>query len=184
MAVLAMIASAPPAVAAQVGDAAPLRPERAQRDAQEADDIALLLALRPAQRPALTAFLQSMAPPPPRFPPVPQGPRSDDAGPAGDGFARQLDRMTQDIARRSAEDTRRIAVARTFYDGLDPAQRRAFEALMRLRHGAGPGERGPSERGPSERGPSERGPGERGPGPHHPMDQGGPPQPDRMPPPR
>ncbi|WP_176499673.1 Spy/CpxP family protein refolding chaperone [Sphingomonas sp. HMP9] len=105
----------------------------APMQAREADDMALLLNLRPAQRPALTAFLQSTAPP---------APAHDDARPrpgtAPEGFAQRLDRMTQDSARRSADDAGRIAAARSFYDALDPAQRQAFDALMRLRQGTGP----------------------------------------------
>ena len=116
----------------------------AQMQAREADDMALLLNLRPQQRPALTAFLQSIAPPPRPMqdPHAPEGPRP---APPTDGFAQHLDRMTQDAARHSADDTRRITAARTFYDALDPAQRSAFEALMRLRHGPGP--RGPMHGG-------------------------------------
>lgn len=135
----------------------------ARMPAREADDMVLLLKLRPDQRPALTAFLRSMAPPePPRDDPRP-GP---DAAPAG--FAQHLDRMTQDAARRAAEEAGRITAARSFYDALDPTQRQAFEALMRLRQGPGPG----------------RGPG-RGPGPHGPMQGGdGPPPPMGGMPPR
>ncbi|MGU3390235.1 Spy/CpxP family protein refolding chaperone [Sphingomonas sp. M1A8_2b] len=125
------------------GDGPPPRADFAKMQAREADDIALLLALRADQRPALTAFLQSMAPPPPpsagdRAPGI-----GDDA--ASDGFAHRLDRMAQDSARRTEEDTRRITAARTFYASLDPAQRRSFEALMRLRQGPG---RGPGLHGP------------------------------------
>lgn len=110
---------------------------QAQMQAREAEDTALLLNLRADQRPALMAFLASMTPPPPPWHgPGQDGPRT--MTPA-DGFTQQLDRMTQDAARRSAEDTKRIAAARTFYDSLDPTQRRAFEALMRVRHGRGPG---------------------------------------------
>lgn len=116
----------------------------AERQAREADDMALLLNLRPEQRPVLMTFLRSMAPPP--FPsnqsPPPRG-ASDPA--RTDGTAWQLDRMTRDAARRSAEDTQRIASLRGFYDALDPAQRRAFDALMRLRHGPAP--RGPMHGG-------------------------------------
>lgn len=114
----------------------------ARMQAREADDSALLLNLRAGQRPALLAFLASMSPPPP--PPMQReraqdGPARDESGtmPPGEGFVQHLDRMTQDAAWRSAEDARRIAAARTFYDSLDPRQRRAFEALMRVRHGMG-----------------------------------------------
>jgi hypothetical protein len=157
----------------------------AQMQAREADDTALLLNLRADQRPALMAFLASMTPPPPpwRGPmhgaPMPGAPGQDGPEqdgpktmPPTDGFAQQLDRMTQDAARRSAEDAKRIAAARTFYDSLDPTQRRAFEALMRVRHGRGPGF-GPMGPGPMGAGPMGMGP--MGPGP---MGMGGmPPRP-------
>ncbi len=105
----------------------------ARIQAREADDIALLLNLRPEQRAALTAFPRSMPrPAPPR---EDSQPRPDTAPP---GFAERLDRMTQDYARRSADEAGRIAAARSFYDALDPAQRQAFDALMRLRAGASP----------------------------------------------
>ncbi|HXH16542.1 MAG TPA: Spy/CpxP family protein refolding chaperone [Sphingomonas sp.] len=110
----------------------------AHMQAREADDMALVLNLRAEQRPALLAFLQSMTPPPP---PKGDGPRAPDASQPTDGFADHLDRMATDSARRSAADTQRIGAAKTFYGSLDPVQRRAFEALMRLRHGPGP--RGP-----------------------------------------
>ena len=143
---------------------------QAQMQAREADDTALLLNLRADQRPALMAFLASMTPPPPpwRGPmpgaPMPGAPGQDGPKtmPPTDGFAQQLDRMTQDAARRSAEDAKRIAAARTFYDSLDPTQRRAFEALMRVRHGRGPGF-GPMGPGPMGAGPM--GPGPMGMGP-------------------
>ncbi len=137
---------------------------QAQMQAREADDTALLLNLRADQRPALMAFLASMTPPPPWRGPMPGAPMPGAPGqdgpaqdgpktmPPTDGFAQQLDRMTQDAARRSAEDAKRIVAARTFYDSLDPTQRRAFEALMRVRHGRGPGF-GPMGPGPMGMGP-------------------------------
>ena len=136
----------------------------AEMQAREADDTALLLNLRADQRPALMALLAAMTPPPPPWlDPQQRGPAPDGPKPVppSDGFAQQLDRMTQDAARRSAEDAKRIAAARTFYESLDPAQRRAFEALMRLRHGRGPGF-GPMAPGPMGHGPMGRGPMELG----------------------
>jgi hypothetical protein len=112
-----------------------------ERQAREADDMALLVGLRPEQRPVLMTFLRSMAPP--QSPPPPPRGASDPV--RTDGMALQLDRMTRDAARRSVDDTQRIAALRSFYDVLDPAQRRAFDALMRLRHGPGP--RGPMHGG-------------------------------------
>lgn len=121
----------------------------AQSQQREIDDIALLLNLRPPQRPALEAFVKTMGPP---MEPSIMGPMMGDRGqrppevaPPSDGFGEQIERMTQDAARRAADDTRRIGAIRTLYDGLDPTQRRAFEALMRLRRGPGP--HSPMQRG-------------------------------------
>lgn len=143
------------------GERGPIsRTMMAQMQAREADDIALLLNLRANQRPALAAFLGSMTPPPPPW--VGEGRSAQDGPqtmPPREGFAQHLDRMTQDTARRSAEDLQRIAAARKFYDALDPTQRRAFEALLRLRHGRGPGF-GPMGQDPIRMG---------GDGPPHPM---------------
>lgn len=134
----AMLGMSHAALAQGPRDGPPPRIDVAGMQAREVDDMALVLALRPEQRPALAAFVQSMAPSP--LPPR-GGDRAkdtrDDAGP-DESFTRRLDRMAQDSARRSEEDGRRITAARTFYVSLDPAQRRAFEALMRLRHRPGP----------------------------------------------
>lgn len=128
--ILALLLAAPAIADAQDRrDGPPPHADFARMQQREADDIALLLALRPAQRPALTAFLQSLAPPePPRNDRPPQDAPADD-------FAQHLQRMTEASTRHAADDTRRITAARTFYDGLDATQRAAFEALMRLRHG-------------------------------------------------
>ncbi len=158
----------------------PPRADFARMQQREGDDIALLLALRPAQRPALAAFLQSLAPPEP-----PQGDRPPrDGVPPGDGFAQHLQRMTEASTRHAADDTRRIAAARTFYDGLDPTQRTAFEALMRLRHGPpmmGGGREGGPPGGPMHDGPMHDGPMRGGP---RADSRGGPPPSDGPPPQR
>lgn len=137
-----VLLSLPGSVSAEdgMGGRSPTPAMMAQFQQREVDDLALLLNLRPAQRPALEAFVKTMRPPM-------KGPMIGDSGrrppevaPLADGFGEQIERMTQDAARRTADDGRRIAAMRTFYDGLDPAQRRAFEAVMRLRHGPGPHE--------------------------------------------
>ena len=130
------LAIASPGIAVAQGDSGP--PFRADLEAvqrRETDDIALLLGLRPDQRPALATYLQSLAPPAPPEDPRARHRPAAGAIPPDDGFARHLQRMADATARISADQSRRIVVARTFYDGLDPNQRRAFEALMRVRHG-------------------------------------------------
>lgn len=196
LAILASLGGLPlPAAAQRQGEGPPPPAEIAKMQARETDDIALLLTLRPEQRPALTAFLQSTTPPPP-----PRGGpdgraangraangKGPDAAPSGDGFAQHLDRMALDAARHAAEDTRRITAARSFYEGLDPVQRRAFEALMRLRHGngehgpGGPGPHGFGRHGPNGPVPGGEGPGGEGPGGGSPRGAGSPPI-DAMPP--
>lgn len=149
--VVALLLAVPVAASAQMHRAGPPSIDFAKVQQREADDMALLLRLRPAQRPALTAFLQAFAPPaPPQRGEGMQGPMPDD------GFARQLERMTEMTARRAADETRRIAAARSFYDSLDAPQQAAFEALMRLRHGIpmmGPRPMGPMPGGPMDGGP-------------------------------
>ena len=173
---------ATPGIAVAQGDGRPPFPADFRGMHQrESDDIALLLALRPAQRPALAAYLRSLLPPlPPQNgaltedgpltedgaltedgPMTEYGPMTQDDRPSpddDDAFARHLERMTAALRWRSADGARRIAAARTFYDGLDPAQRAAFEALMRVRYGPPmmPGE--PMPGGPPRDGPPDRPP--------------------------
>ncbi len=143
---LAVLMGMPGIASAQTQRAGPPRIDVVTLQRREADDMALLLQLRAAQRPALDAFLQSFAPPPA----MPHGDKMREAMPS-DGFEQHLQRMTEMTAQRAADDTRRIAAARSFYDGLDTKQRAAFEALMRLRHG--PAMMGPPMIGPSMMGP-------------------------------
>lgn len=143
---LALLMGMPGIASAQMQRAGPPRIDVVTLQRREADDMALLLQLRAAQRPALDAFLQSFAPPPA----MPHGDKMREAMPS-DGFEQHLQRMTEMTAQRAADDTRRIAAARSFYDGLDTKQRAAFEALMRLRHG--PAMMGPPMMGPSMMGP-------------------------------
>ena len=148
---LALLMGMPGIASAQTERAGPPRIDVVTLQRREADDMALLLQLRAAQRPALDAFLQSFAPPPA----MPHGDKMREAKPS-DGFEQHLQRMTEMTAQRAADDTRRIAAARSFYDGLDTKQRAAFEALMRLRHG--PAMMGPPMMRPPMMGPSTMGP--------------------------
>ena len=116
-------------------------PQRdAARDAEmkkrSADDIALLLDLKPAQRPALDAYLAAG----PGFgPPMPPKPPADRlVRPGEQGFLERLDGIEKQLA---AEDSRRragIAAARSFYGQLDARQKQLFEALERVRHAPPP----------------------------------------------
>jgi len=84
----------------------------AQGTASRADDMALLLGLRPDQRPALDEFLGKIAPPP-----------------AGDGDRRG----PPDPARMQAM----MAAMQQYRDSLAPDQQARFDALERMRHGMG-----------------------------------------------
>lgn len=110
---------------------------------RHADDLALLLDLKPAQRPALDAFIEASHPRMGMDEGMGMGPMGDRAGggPA-DGaapptFTERLDRMDQAATRRADAQHQRVAAAKAFYQSLDPHQRQLFEAVMRLRHGGG-----------------------------------------------
>lgn len=119
----------------------PPRPDPAQMLKGETDDLALVLDLKPAQRPALEAFLKASRPPERPHGPPP-GDRQDGTPPR-DGFEQHLARMEAETSRHAEQDHGRIAAARAFYAGLDAHQRDLFEAVMRLRHGpGGPGPHG------------------------------------------
>ena len=132
---------------AQDGYRGPLPPTPAAQMAMrehQADDIALVLRLRADQRPALNMFVEAWGPPAPPLGPPPRLAMSDT------DFPGELARMEQRAARRAMEDRERFASARAFYARLDPAQRAAFDALMRLRHGPGGPGHGPMD-GPPPR---------------------------------
>lgn len=105
---------------------APPRHEVAMK-ARAAEDIALLLDLKPAQRPALDAWLAAM----PAFgPPMPPRAGEGHAPPEEGAFLERLDAMEK-----------QIGVARSFYGQLDAQQKRRFDALERVRHAPPPGGR-------------------------------------------
>jgi hypothetical protein len=100
------------AIAADPSPAAPPPGmDPAQSAAGRADDMALLLGLRPDQRPALDEFLGQIAPPPP----------------SSDGDRRG----PPDGARMQAM----MAAVQTYRASLTPDQQARFDALERLRHG-------------------------------------------------
>lgn len=109
---------------------------------RHADDLALLLDLKPAQRPALDAFLKAAHPRMDMDEGMgPMGQRA--GGEPADGaappptFTERLDRMDQAATRRADAQHQRIAALKAFYQSLDPHQRQLFEAVMRLHHGGG-----------------------------------------------
>jgi len=106
---------------------------------RHADDMALLLDLKPAQRPALDAFLKASHPGrgEGRMGHRPEGAPAADARPTPPSFAERLDRMDQFAARRAEAGHQRIAAVKAFYQSLDPRQQQLFEAVMRMRRGAG-----------------------------------------------
>lgn len=125
-----LLAIAAPAVAGP-------RPDFVAMRQREGDDLALILGLSAAQRPALAAFLASDAPPEPPMM------RPD----AAQGFEQRLAEQERRIGERTADDRKRLSAMRAFYAALDARQRLVFEAVMRLRHGPG-GPGGPGPHGP------------------------------------
>ena len=155
-------------------DRAAMQQRMAQRRAERAKDMATVLRLTPAQRPALDAFLNS------------QTPRRDMNGRPGDRQGREAmtapqraDAQAKRVAERQAFAARRADALKTFYAALNPDQRQVFDALQRLR---GPQARGGARMG---RGGDHRGKG--GPGGMHrrgPDGRGGPGGPPPPPPAR
>jgi protein CpxP len=161
LAILVSVAAALAAVPALAADQSPpqggwqrpspaqMEARRAAMDAKRSADIALLLGLRPDQKPSLDSFLASARR---------HGMRD------GRGFGRQpgdaaaaqpqgtvaaLDRMNQRIDSRDAEAKQRIEATKTFYTSLTPDQQQRFDAMMHLmRGGFGRGGRGGHGKGP------------------------------------
>jgi len=113
---LAGLAAATLVTGAAIAQTPPPPPgtEPAQSAAGRADDMALLLGLRPDQRPALDDFLGKIAPP-----------SGDRHGPP-DGSWMQA----------------RMAAMQDYRATLTPDQQARFDALERLRHGMGGGRMG------------------------------------------
>jgi len=106
----------------------------AAREAKRADDMVVLLGLRPDQRAAFDRFQQAMHPPHDG-----QGMRDGmrKPGAADAAMPAKLDAMDAAIDRHSAMAKQRIAATRQFYAGLTPDQQRRFDALEDLRHDRG-----------------------------------------------
>jgi len=138
---------------------------RQRREAEREADMALLLDLKPAQRPALHAYFADGRKPEgadrrPRFSP-------EEAPPS---FTARLDERQAHLDRAMHDERERLAAARSFYAGLDAGQRARFEALQRLDHGHhGPGPMGdhgsPGQDLPGRPGPAGPPPGDTPPPP-------------------
>jgi periplasmic protein CpxP/Spy len=126
-------------------DRAAMEQRHAAREAKRADEMVLLLGLRPDQRPAFDRFMQSMRP-------SREGrdgmhdaamhkPGAEDTP-----LPARLDAMEAAIDRHDTMAKQRIAATRQFYASLTPDQQHRFDALEDLRrdrdHGHGHGHRG------------------------------------------
>lgn len=130
----AAIAADPAPQGAQHGHWA--RPDFAAMRARHADDVALLIGLRPDQRPALDAFMATIHPPRGEREGGEGRPPMDDAAmpTANEGTLARLDTMSAHIDHANAEAKQRIEATRKFYASLTPDQQRRFDALERLHH--------------------------------------------------
>jgi hypothetical protein len=129
---LALVAGAAAAQPAPPGPGFADREQRVQeRRAQMADDLRLILRIRPDQETAFAAFQQAMVPP---APPEERGPPPETPS--------TLDRLGEAERRlgdREGRLRRRLEAARTLYAALSPEQQKVFDALGRLRGPRGPG---------------------------------------------
>jgi hypothetical protein len=136
---------APPAGAKPMahGPGGPMMGQRGGDPAERAAKLRDLLQLKPAQEPALQAYLQALGS-------ARQGMTPGDDATWPKTTPERLARMQQMMAQHQAAMTAMMDATRRFYDQLDPAQKRAFDALpMRMGPGMGPmgGGMGP-RRGP------------------------------------
>jgi hypothetical protein len=109
-----------------------MRPDRAAMMKARADDIALLIGLRPEQRAGLDALLEHRMPPP-------GGPERGPMARAPEGPPPSFEARLAEMEKHDAAEHTRIAAIKAFYQGLDAQQRARFEAVMRLRGGPGHG---------------------------------------------
>ena len=138
------------AAAAIAQPAPPPGAERHHFDPQaHAQKLKDLLQLRPSQEGALAAFVAAMTPPP--------RPDMDEDRTRPATTPERLARMEEMMGKREAAMRRRIEATRAFYGQLDPAQRKAFDAMPMMgrkgghgghdgkgmRHGGPDGMRGP-----------------------------------------
>jgi protein CpxP len=90
----------------------------------QAEHLRAILQLKPAQEPALTAYLEAMHP---------KGDHERMMKMGGEGMPKttpeKLARMEARMNEHEAAMKTRIAATKRFYDQLDPAQKRAFDEL-------------------------------------------------------
>jgi hypothetical protein len=90
----------------------------------QAEHLRAILQLKPAQEPALTAYLEAMHP---------KGDHERMMKMGGEGMPKttpeKLARMEARMSEHQAAMKMRIAATKRFYDQLDPAQKRAFDEL-------------------------------------------------------
>jgi len=122
---------------------AEMRQHFAQMRQRRADDLALLLDLKPGQRSALDAFLKAS------HPGMGMGrgrmgrpPEGAAPGATPPSFTERLDRMEAATTRHADAARERIGAIKAFYTSLDPHQKQLFDALRRMRHGGGMGHGG------------------------------------------
>jgi len=103
--------------------------------AERASRLRDVLQLRPAQEPALQAYVSALRS-------AHQGMASEPAAPMPSTTPERLDRMQRMMAQHQAAMTAMIDATRRFYDQLDAGQKRAFDAMppktmMKHHHGMG-----------------------------------------------
>ena len=141
-------AQVPPRPGVQTPPAAarPAPPSRAEiekriadRRAERAKDLATVLRVTPAQKPAFDAYMASRSPGP-RPAGADRGDRMRDAQARRDmTTAQRLDEQARRGAERQAAQAKRTEALRTFYNALSPEQKQVFDALGRLRGDGGRG---------------------------------------------
>jgi hypothetical protein len=140
-------APTPPGAGWHRPDPAQFAARHAEMEARRSADIALLLGLRPDQKPALDGFLAAAMPHGMHHGPDDRGHGPDGAPPPQDeGTLAALDHMSQHIDARDAEAKQRIAATKRFYTSLTTDQQQRFDALAHLIHG-GFGHHGMGEHG-------------------------------------
>jgi protein CpxP len=99
---------------------------------QRAQDLHIVLRIRPEQEPAFQAFQAAMAPPE-RGERGPHEP-SDRTAAATETTPQAIDKMAAWQAKREQRMAQRAEATKRFYAALSPEQQQVFDALRRLSH--------------------------------------------------